>query len=274
MEKNLEQKINDIVVYIKELVKETPKIGLILGSGLGELANELEHSTIIPYKNIPHIPISTAPGHSGNLIVGKQAGKTLIAMQGRLHLYEGYSPQLATILIRAMKILGIETLILTCAAGGLNKNFNAGDIMLINDHINFSGTNPLVGQNLDSFGPRFPGMFDIYTPKLQQLALEIAAKNTIDLKQGIYAGILGPTFATRAELQFLINNNCDAIGMSIVQEAVIAAHSQIQILGLAAITDMALPDSNHHATHDEVMKSGRQIGIKFKKLINEILKNI
>ncbi|MBP9778792.1 MAG: purine-nucleoside phosphorylase [Rickettsiaceae bacterium] len=274
MENNIEQKINDVVTYIKSQIKEMPQIGLILGSGLGGLANQLEHSLVIPYKDIPHMPNSTAPGHQGNLVIGKLTGKTLITMQGRLHLYEGYSPQLATILVRAMKKLNVETLILTAAAGGLNQKFKAGDIMLITDHINFSGTNPLVGPNLDNFGPRFPGMFDIYTQSLQSLAIKVAHENKIPLQQGIYAGILGPAYATRAELRFLINNNCDAIGMSVIQEATIAAHSQIQILGLAAITDMALPDSNHHSTHEEIMESGKQIGLKLQKLITEVLKKI
>ena len=270
----INQQINDMVKFIKTKSNIVPELGMILGSGLGELTNDITDKITIPYKDIPHLPVSTAPGHAGNLILGTLGGKSCVVMQGRLHIYEGYSPIAATLLVRAMKYLGVSTLFITCAAGALNNTFKAGDIMLINDHINFSGTNPLLGENLTNFGPRFVGMFDVYTPELRVLASNIAVANNIHLCQGIYAAILGPAYATRAELQFLINNHCDAIGMSVVHEAMIAAHSGMKILGLAAITDMALPYASHHATEQEVIESGKRTQVKFKKLLLEIMTNL
>lgn len=269
----LNQQIDDIVEFITSKVDIKPQIGLILGSGLGAVADSIngEAQTKIPYSDIPHIPVSTAPGHAGNLIIGKLGGKNVIAMQGRLHLYEGNTPQAATILVRAMKRLGVETLIITAAAGGLNHNFSAGEIMLITDHINFTGQSPLTGQNLSNFGPRFCNMFDIYTKELQILARQIALKNHLQLFQGVYASIAGPQYGTRSELQMLINHNCDAIGMSVVPEAIVAAHSSMKILGLAGITDMALPHATHHATEEEVVIAGKKLADKMKLLISEIL---
>lgn len=275
-ENDLNAKIHDITDFILSNTKSNIQFdfGIILGSGLGELIDSMEEKVTISYSAIPHLPVSTAPGHAGNLVLGKLGGRNFITMQGRLHLYEGHSPIEATLLVRVMKLLGVKTLFITCAAGGLNNSFHAGDIMLISDHINFSGINPLVGQNLNGFGPRFPGMFDIYTPELQQLAHKSAINVNIRLCQGIYAAILGPAYATRAELQFLINNHCDAIGMSVVQEAMIAAHSGMQILALAAITDMALPYAKHHATEQEVIDSAKNIQAKFKLLILDIVKQL
>jgi len=270
----LNQKIDDIVEFILKKAKIQPQIGLVLGSGLGAIANDIEADLIIPYSEIPHIPESTAPGHSGNLVIGKLAGKNFIAMQGRLHLYEGYSPQTATLLIRVMKKLGVNTLFITAAAGGLNYHFHTGEIMLITDHINFSGHTPLLGENLSNFGPRFPVMFDIYTESLQKIAKRAAIDNRIQLCQGVYAGILGPQYATRAELNFLIQNKCDAIGMSVVQEAIIAAHCNMQILGLAAITDMALPYTLHHATELEVVEQANLAKERVRTLITEVAKAI
>lgn len=270
----INQQIDDIVQFITSKAKERPQLGIILGSGLGEMAKEIEDPVIIAYKDMPHMPQSTAPGHAGNLILGRIGDKPFITMQGRLHIYEGHNPQSATLLIRAMKKLGVETVIITCAAGGLNIHFNAGEIMLITDHINFSGTNPLIGQNLDNFGPRFPIMFDVYTPKLQKLAHKVAIENQIRLCHGVYAGIMGPTYATRAELWMYLENKCDAIGMSVVQEAIVAAHCNMQILGLAAITDMALPYVENHSTEEEVIESGKKIAAKFKVLVKEIAKQL
>ncbi|MFN8770118.1 MAG: purine-nucleoside phosphorylase [Neisseriaceae bacterium] len=272
---DINNKIMDITNFILSKSDHKAEFGLILGSGLGEsLANTVEDKTVIPYKDIPHLPNSTAPGHAGNLILGKLGGRNFIIMQGRLHIYEGHSPADATLLIRAMKLLGVEKLFITCAAGGLNGSFNVGDIMLITDHINFSGTNPLIGENLNNFGARFPSMFDIYTPELQEIAYQAAKNININLCRGVYASILGPLYATRAELQFLINNHCDAIGMSVVQEAIVAAHSGMQILGLAAITDMALPYSVHHATQDDVLNAAYNNQTKFKFLILEIINKL
>jgi purine-nucleoside phosphorylase len=270
----LNKQIDDIVNFINSKTKIKLHIGLILGSGLGNIADGIEIDVAIPYSEIPHIPASTAPGHAGRLIIGKLDGKNFITMQGRLHLYEGHTPQTATLLVRAMKKLGVNTLFITAAAGGLNYHFHTGEIMLITDHINFSGHTPLLGANLDDFGPRFCNMFDIYTENLQKVARKAAIDNRIQLCQGVYAGILGPQYATRAELQFLLQNNCDAIGMSVVQEAIVAAHSGMQILGLAAITDMALPYATHHASELEVVEQAKLVSDKVKTLITEVARSL
>lgn len=270
----LSQQIEEIVQFIGQYIHEKPEFGLILGSGLGALADKIKDPVVIPYHEIPYLPTSTAPGHAGNLILGKIGGRSCITMQGRLHLYEGYTPQTATILIRAMKKLGVEKLIITCAAGGLNSSFHTGDIMLLTDHINFSGQNPLLGQNLAEFGPRFPIMFDVYTPVLRDIAIEVANQLNTKLVQGVYVGILGPTYATRAELQMYIASKCDAIGMSVVQEATAAAHAGMKVLGFAAITDMALPYLNEHSNEEQVIESGKNIAKRFKILVEEVIKKI
>ncbi len=271
LEHNLANKINDIASFLKQHLTETPKNGLILGSGLGTIIDDFETKIVIPYTDIPHLPTSTAPGHSGCLVIGKIMGHAFITMQGRLHLYEGHSPQIATIMVRVMKKLGVERIFITCASGGLNKNFNVGDIMLITDHINFTGTNPLIGANLDEFGPRFPPMFDIYTKKLQNLALSTANEVGIKLQSGVYAATFGPTYSTRAEYRFYIDSHCDAIGMSVVQEAIVAAHSGMEILAFAAITDIARHDVDHHVTHEEVTTIGKQIAYNLTKLLEGII---
>lgn len=271
---DIQSKIDQIVNYIQGKISARPSVGIILGSGLGEFVNEITNAVVIPYKDIPHLPRSTAPGHAGNLIIGNIADKYVIAMQGRLHIYEGVSAGEATILVRVFKDLGVTTLCITAACGGLNQVFKQGDIMLIRDHINFSGTSALIGTNLDKYGPRFPVMFDIYTPSLRNMLKSLALAKGIALQEGVYAGILGPNYATRSELQMLIDNRCDAIGMSVVHEAMVAAHCSMQIVGLAAITDMALPYATNHATTNEVVESGRQIVGKFKLLLVELIKQL
>lgn len=269
------KQINDIVAFLKPFIKKSPpKIGLVLGSGLGAIAENISSKTVIPYADIPHFSKATAPGHAGNLILGKLSGKSVIIMQGRLHIYEGYHPAQATLLVRVMKKLGVNTLILTCAAGGLNYHFCSGEIMVITDHLNLSGVNPLVGENLAEFGPRFPSMFDIYTQQLQDLAHRVALRGSVRLCRGVYAAILGPCYATRAELHYLIKNGGDAIGMSIVQEAIVAKHCGMKVLGLAAITDMALPFATEHASEMEIVETAKKTAGKFKQLIKGIIEEL
>lgn len=271
---SLSQKIKVITQFLQGKMTHKPEIGLILGSGLGDFINNIENKITIPYTDIPYLPKVSAPGHAGNLILGTIGNKQFITMQGRFHLYEGHSPQKATMLVRVMKNLGVDTLFITCAAGSLNREYNAGEIMLITDHFSLFGASPLAGANLNEFGPRFPGMFDIYTPSLQKTALEVATKEQIRLNKGVYGLLPGPAYATRTELQALINNGCDAIGMSVTHEAMVAAHAGMKILGLAALTDMALPDSSHHADENEVIEMGKKISLKFKALIMEIINQI
>lgn len=267
----LSQKINDVVSFLKTVAPFSPEIGIIMGTGLGGYAKNIAIEKTVPYGEIPHLPHATAPGHSGNLIFGTVGGKKVVAMQGRLHMYEGNTPQTASILVRAMKKLGIHTIIISCASGGLNRLFKAGDIMLIDDHINLTGMSPLTGENLDEFGPRFPVMFDIYDKKLGELAHQIALENKIELRTGVYAGYSGPHYCTRAELSYFTQIGGDAVGMSVVHEVITAVHAGIRVLGLAAITDMALPYAEKHATEEEVIESGKLISVRFEKLTTELI---
>lgn len=268
---SLAQQIDEVVTYLKSAAPFAPEIGVIMGTGLGGYAKNITIVKTIPYGEIPHLPYATAPGHSGNLIFGTVEGKKVVAMQGRLHMYEGNAPQTASILVRAMKKLGIHTIIISCASGGLNRLFKAGDIMLIDDHINLTGMSPLTGTNLDEFGPRFPVMFDIYDKKLGELAHKIALEQQIELRTGVYVGYSGPHYCTRAELKYFTQIGGDAVGMSVVHEVITAAHAGIRILGLAAITDMALPYAEAHATEDEVIESGKLISVRFEKLTTELI---
>ena len=274
MIENYQKQITDAIEYIKSQTNLTPQYGLILGSGLGELAEEVEGKVVIPYKDIPHFMESTAPSHAGNLVIGKLGGKEVMIMQGRMHLYEGYEPKETVLPIRVMQKMGIKTLIATCASGGLNRNYHAGEFMLIKDHINFMGANPLTGPNDNELGTRFPVMFDCYTPDLRELAKQCAMDEKINLNEGTYFAIPGPVFFTRAELRFAIQSGGDAVGMSMVQEVIAAAHAGMKVLGIANITDMALPDVEHHSTEQEILATAKRTGPTFRKLIKSILVRI
>ena len=251
-----------------------PKVGLILGSGLGDLADRIEDPVRIPYAEIPHFSVSTAPGHAGRLVIGKLSGQRVVAMQGRVHYYEGYTMQQVTFPVRVMKALGCESLIVTCASGGLNPGFSAGDLMLIVDHINMMGEDPLRGPNAEGLGPRFPAMVGAYTPHLQDVARDVAAELGIDLRQGVYSPIAGPCYNTSAELRMLQLLGSDAVGMSTVPEVVTAAHMGLSVLGIACITDMALPDHPVHLTHEQVMETAERTRPQFQNLIMGVLKRL
>lgn len=270
----LSQKINEIVKFIQTKITQAPDLGIILGSGLGEFANEIQNPIIIPYSTIPHLPNATAPGHAGNLIFGTIGNKYIMTLQGRLHGYEGNTPQTATLLVRAMQKLGATSIIISCAAGGLNSRFNVGDIMLIDDHINLTGITPLTGPNLNEFGTRFPVMFDIYDKDLANLAHKIALEHKSYLQYGVYVGVSGPQYSTRAELKYFIDIGGSAIGMSVVYEAIVAAHSGLRIIGLAAITDLSLPYAKRHVTEQEVIDSAKLIEVRFKNLVIELINRI
>ncbi len=264
-------RIKEASDFIKSKTGCIPEYALVLGSGLGELANEVEGKVVLPYKDIPNFVISTAPSHAGNLVIGKLSGKNVAVMQGRVHLYEGYSPKEVALPVRVMHQLGVKTLLTTCATGGLNKNFKAGDLMLITDHINLSGCNPLTGANDPEMGVRFPVMFDAYNPKLREIARKVAIENKIYLHEGVYLGIAGPVFFTRAELRYAISLGADAIGMSVIQEVIAAIHSGMKVMGIGNITDMALPDLEHHATEKEVLEIANRTGPVFRQLLKSIL---
>lgn len=268
------KKIKEAADYIREKSSIKPEFGLILGSGLGELAEEIDNRTVIPYQEIPHFPVSTAPSHAGQLAIGELAGKKVLAMQGRFHLYEGYDPQEITLPIRVMKELGIDNLLVTCASGGLNRHYDAGDLMLISDHLNFTGANPLTGPNDPGLGERFPVMFDAYNPGFRALAKKVALEQKIPLKEGVYIGVAGPVFLTRAELRQAIQIGADAVGMSVIHEVIVARHSNMNVLGIAMITDMALPDVESHSEEKEILETANRTGPVFRKLIKGILTEI
>ncbi|MDN4074635.1 MULTISPECIES: purine-nucleoside phosphorylase [Fictibacillus] len=268
-------KINEAVSTIQSKAeKAAPEIGLILGSGLGELADEIENPVHIDYSDIPHFPVSTVEGHAGRLVVGRLNGKTVVAMQGRFHFYEGYSMQDVTFPVRVMKGLGVKLLIVTNACGGMNPEFSAGDLMIIDDHLNMTGANPLIGPNDAELGPRFPDMSTAYTPELVQFTKETAASLGINVQQGVYAGITGPTYMTKAELRMLRTVGGDAIGMSTVPEVIVASHMGMKVIGISCITDMAIADELEPLTHEQVVAVANRTKPKFINLVKELVKNV
>jgi purine-nucleoside phosphorylase len=260
--------------FIRSKTTIKPEVAIILGSGLGAIADNLQNATSIHYGDIPHFPTSTAPGHKGRLVLGQMGGKNVMVMQGRFHTYEGYTQQQVAYPIRVMKEMGVETLIVTCATGGLNFKFKAGDIMLLVDHLNLTGTNPLIGPNDPLIGERFPVMFDCYTPSLREVAHQVAAKQDVRLQEGVYCGITGPAYFTRSELRYLIKIGGDSIGMSTVGEVITATHAGMKVLGLGTISDMAIPDNPHHATEEEILTVAAAVGPKLTNLITGILEKI
>ena len=251
------QKIQDAVAYIKNKIGAEPVAGIVLGSGLGNFAEEINVEQEIAYGDIPHFPVSTVEGHKGKLIYGELGGKKIIAMAGRFHFYEGYPIQDIVFPIRVMKYLGIKTLFLSNAAGGTNPSFNVGDLMIIKDHISFFTPNPLVGKNVDELGPRFPDMSEPYSLSLIQKAKKIAAEAQIDIKEGVYVAVTGPTFETKAEYKFVNMMGADAVGMSTVQENITAVHMGLPVFAVSVITDLGMTEGNHTITHQEVLEAAR-----------------
>ena len=254
-----------------------PKIGMILGSGLGLLADEVENADYIEYSQIPYWPESTVEGHSGQLVIGHLEGQSVVVMQGRAHYYEGYSMAQIGLPVRVMKLLGVETLFVTNAAGGVNPEFSPGDLMLITDHINLigmGGLSPLRGQNIDSLGPRFPDMMNAYDDVLRDIAVRISIELDLELRQGVYASLAGPNFETPADLRFLKVIGVDAVGMSTVPEVIVARHAGIRVLGVSGISNKANLDGNTPTSHDEVIEAGRVIVPKLVNMIRGVLKNI
>lgn len=256
-----------------------PTIGLILGSGLSPLADAVEDATILPYGELPHFPVSTVAGHAGRLVIGELAGATVCVMQGRFHAYEGYSLQQTTFPIRVMHLMGVRTLILTNAAGGVNPNFAVGDLMLIEDHINYAGMagfNPLIGPNLDEFGPRFPAMNRTYTRQLRDLAIRVGAQNSLPLRRGVYTFLAGPTFESPAEIRMLRRLGADAVGMSTVPEAIVAHHAGMDLLAISTITNIGIDelDAESEPTHEEVQAAGAVIVPRLTTLLMGILEQL
>lgn len=262
--------------YIAARTKHKPKIGLILGSGLNPLADEVAQADAIPFRDIPNFPVSTVQGHAGELVIGNLSGKVVMAMRGRAHYYEGYSMQQVTLPVRAMRELGVETLIVTNAAGGVNAAFHVGDLMLITDHINLigmTGQNPLRGPNDDSLGPRFPDMTGAYDPALCDLARAIAREQGIELREGIYTMLAGPSFESPADVRFIRMIGADAVGMSTVPEVIVARHGGMRVLGLSLISN-SLAHAHDKVSHEEVLAAGRNAVPKFAALIKGVLQRI
>ncbi|TQS74473.1 purine-nucleoside phosphorylase [Ornithinibacillus gellani] len=260
--------------YLTGRIQQKPEIGLILGSGLGVLGDEVEQATIIPYEEIPHFPTSTVAGHKGQLVIGTLEGKTVLAMQGRFHYYEGYTMQQVTFPVRVMKQLGIHSVIVTNAAGGVNTSFSPGDLMLITDHINQMGDNPLIGPNISEQGERFPDMSKVYDRSLLQLANSCANELGISVEQGVYVGNSGPTYETPAEINMLRILGGDAVGMSTVPEVIVAAHTGMRVLGISCISNMAAGILDQPLTHEEVMETTEKVKTDFLSFVKRIVNRI
>ena len=266
--------IKEAANYVKMKFNDTPKIGLILGSGLGVLADEIEQAVKIPYNEIPNFPVSTVEGHAGQLVFGTLKGATVVAMQGRFHFYEGYSLDKVTAPVRVMKELGVETLIVTNAAGGINESFEAGDLMLITDHINNMGTNPLIGPNDSNIGVRFPDMSESYNLNLREMAKSSANELNIKLQEGVYVGNTGPSYETPAEIRALRTLGGDAVGMSTVPEVIVAKHAGLNVLGISCISNMAAGILNQPLSHDEVIETTEKVRVNFLNLVKSIVEEI
>jgi len=266
----LRKHIDESMAYLRTRTKMTPSIGIILGTGLGGLVKEMKTETVIDYGDIPHFPLSTVESHHGKLIFGSLNGKSVVAMQGRFHYYEGYSMQQVTFPVRVMKFLGVKTLLISNAAGGMNPNFRRGSIMIISDHINLLGDNPLIGPNDDTLGPRFPDMSEPYSRELIAVAESIALELKIRTERGVFVAVPGPNLETRAEYRFLRFIGADAVGMSTVPENIVANHMGIKVLGFSIITDECFPDALKPAELDEIIKVANAAEPK----LTAIMKNV
>jgi purine-nucleoside phosphorylase len=247
------QQVSEAIAYINSRVGGEYSLGIILGTGLGRLADEIEVSHVLPYEEIPHFPVSTVESHHGRLIFGTLAGAPVVAMQGRFHLYEGYSPVQVTFPVRVLAGLGVGTLMISNAAGGMNPLFRRGDLMLITDHINLLGTNPLTGPNISEWGPRFPDMSEPYDLKLREIAEARALELGIKLQQGVYVAVLGPNLETKAEYRFLRQIGADVVGMSTVPEVVAARHMNIRVMAISVVTDECFPDALEEVRIEDIL---------------------
>ncbi len=273
-ESNLLARAEHAARTIRARITVEPKLALVLGSGLGQLADEFQEAVAIPYQEIPGFVSSTAEGHAGRLVAGKIENVPVLAMQGRVHYYEGYSLEEVTFPVRTFKLLGIRTLLLTNAAGGIDVELSQGALMVISDHLNLMGVNPLRGPNENAFGPRFPDMTEVYSRELQEIVVEEARAMGVEVRRGIYAALPGPSYETPAEIHMLRNFGADAIGMSTVPEAIVARQMGLEVLGISCITNMAAGISDQPINHEEVMETGRQVKETFSGLLRRVIKRI
>lgn len=269
--------IDEVVRTLQTRTSQRPRVGIILGSGLNDLAEAVQKPDVIPFGDLPHFPVSTVQGHAGRIVTGELEGQGVFVMQGRIHFYEGYSMAQVTLPIRVMQRFGVETLIVTNAAGGVNPQFLPGDVMLITDHLNFLGMmghNPLMGPNYDEIGPRFPDMSQPYDRALCDLARGAAKKEKITLREGVYAGLSGPSFEGPADLRFLRLAGADSVGMSTVPEVIVARHGGMRVLGFSGISNKANLDGSTVTTHEEVIEAGRILTPRIEKLIRGVLRQL
>ncbi len=268
---NYYDQVNEAALAVKARIREVPRIAIVLGSGLGDFANSLGDPVSVLYTDLPHWPASAVIGHEGRLVVGTAKGRTIAALAGRSHAYEGHDLRTVTFAVRVLGVLGVKTLILTNAAGGVNTGFAAGALMVIDDHLNLVGGNPLVGANDDRFGARFPDMSEVYSFRLRRIADEVGREMNLPLPHGVYAALLGPSYETPAEIRYLRTIGADAVGMSTVPEAIAARHMGLEVLGISCISNMAagvLPQPLHHA---EVMETTRRVRGQFIALLEGII---
>ena len=267
----IKNELREAAAYLQSRIIDQTKTGIVLGTGLGGLVNKIEIEASIPYEQIPHFPVSTVQGHQGRLIVGRIGEVPVLAMQGRFHYYEGYTMEQVTFPARVMKLLGIERLFVSNASGGLNPGFKVGDVMVITDHINMFGTNPLIGPNVDEFGPRFPDMSQTYSQRLIARALEIGKEENLDLRTGVYIGTTGPTFETPAEYKMFRTLGGDAVGMSTVPEVIVAHHAGIEVFGISIITDSGVPGEIVEVSHEEVQRVAAAAEPRMTRVIERLV---
>lgn len=270
-ETSMIQKIQEAAAFISKETNIKPQIGLILGSGLGVLADLIEQPIVVDYSRIPHFPVSTVEGHAGELVVGTIKGKQVLVMKGRFHAYEGYGAETVSFPVRVMKELGVETLIVTNAAGGINESYQVGDLMVISDHLNLTYRNPLIGPNDAALGVRFPDMSEAYSKRLRKVAHEVAASQDFKLQEGVYVGLLGPNYETPAEIRMFRTLGGDSVGMSTVPEVIVARHAGIEVLGFSCISNMASGILDQPLSHAEVMETTEKVKPKFLKLVLGII---
>jgi purine-nucleoside phosphorylase len=269
------QEIDQAADAVRARTSQHPRVGLILGSGLNDMASSVEKTDVVPFGDLPNWPLSTVHGHAGRLVIGELEGQSVMVMQGRVHFYEGYSMSQITLPVRVMQRLGLEILFVTNAAGSVNPEFVPGDVMLITDHLNMvgmTGANPLMGPNIDELGPRFPDMSRAYDHELIVLARKAAQKNNITLREGVYCGLSGPSFESPADLRFLRLAGTDAVGMSTVPEVIVARHAGMRVLGLSGISNKANLDGSAVTTHEEVIEAGKVITPKIEKIVRGVLR--
>ncbi len=274
MLQQLHHQIDEAVQVIRSRCDLRPEIAIILGTGLGGLAQRIEAVARVPYEEIPHFPHSTVTSHDGDLVLGRLAGKNIVALVGRFHCYEGYSMKEVTFPVRVAKALGVHTLIVSNAAGGLNPQFRAGDLMIITDHINLMGDNPLIGPNDETLGPRFPDMSEPYTKALIDLAEDVALRMGIKVQRGVYLAVTGPSLETRAEYRFMRFIGADAVGMSTVPEVIVAVHAGLKVLGFSAITDECFPDALEPVKIEKILQIAAEIEPKLAKIVEECVRRM